>query len=88
LPERDSLKQLLWEVLSCGTNWLRSRILATGRIASQTNAWVNTLGENWEEERKQVNWKGVVNSFLFMYYHTRKQKYYNSAEKVFQVYSQ
>jgi hypothetical protein len=87
LPENDSLKQRLWESLSCGTNWLRSRILATGEIASRTNTWVNTLGMNWQEASTQVNWQSVVNSLLFMHYHTLNQKYYHSAKKVFQFYT-
>ena len=82
----ETIKQPLWECLSCGTNWQKSRILATGEISTQKNTRVFPGGEQFLGVQKTVAWKNTVIAFLNMKYLSGNNEYETLSNKIITFY--
>ena len=82
----ETLKQPLWDCLSCGTNWLKSRILASGEISTQGNTRVYSGGEMFLGVSKTVAWKSTMIAFFNMKYLSGENNYGDLANKILTFY--
>ena len=82
----ETLKQPLWDCLSCGTNWLKSRILVSGEISTQGNTRVYSGGEMFLGVSKTVAWKSTMIAFYNMKYLSGENNYGDIANKVLTFY--
>ena len=86
LDTNETIKQPLWDCLSCGTNWLKSRILPSGEISTQGNTRVFPGGEQFLGVPKGVAWKNTLLSLLNMNYLSGEEDYALKANKVLNFY--
>ena len=86
LNTNETIKQPLWDCLSCGTNWLKSRILPSGEISTQGNTRVFPGGEQFLGAPKTVAWKSTLLSLLNMRYLSGADEYALTANKVLTFY--
>jgi hypothetical protein len=82
LDVNETIKQPLWDCLSCSTNWQVSRILSTGEIATKGNTRVYPGGEQFLGVEKKIAWKSTAIALLIMKYLSGKPKYETIANKV------
>jgi hypothetical protein len=86
LNSNETIKQPLWDCLSCGTNWLKSRILPSGEISTQGNTRVFPGGEQFLGTPKTVAWKSTLLSLFTMKYLSGVDEYAVIANKVLTFY--
>lgn len=86
LPAEHSLKPRLWKALSCGTNWQRTRVLASGEISTDGNARVYKGGEQFLGEEKNVAWKDTAFSFWYYFYLTQNEAFKRLGDAVVKFY--
>jgi hypothetical protein len=82
LDTNETLRQPLWDAISCGTNWQVSRILSTGEISTKGNTRVYPGGEQFLGAEKKMAWKSTVLALLTMKYLSGKSEYETAANKV------
>lgn len=82
LDTNETIKQSLWDCISCATNWQLSRILSTGEISTKGNTRVFPNGEQFLGVEKKMAWKSTVIALLTMKYLSEKSEYETSANKV------
>jgi len=69
IPNNIDLKTVLWDCLSCASNWQKSRILESGEISTKGNVRVYPGGESFLGQEKQVDWiKSMVAMFVMGFY--------------------
>ena len=86
LSPDETIKQSLWECLSCGTNWQKSRILTTGEISTQKNTRVFSGGEQFLGVQKTVAWKSTIIAFLNMKYLSGNSEYETLSDRIITFY--
>ncbi len=86
LPAQSTIKTRLWNSLSCGTSWQRSRILASGEISTEGNARVFDGGESFLGQEKEVAWKDTVFSFWYYFHLTQNADYKRLGDAVLSYY--
>lgn len=82
LPNDSSLKAELWDGLSCGSHWQKSRILATGEISTEGNVRVFPGGESFLGQEKQVDWIKTMVAMYAMGYYGNDASYLLKANRV------
>jgi hypothetical protein len=82
LADSEPLKPILWDCLSCATNWQRSRILPSGEISTDCNTRVFPGGEEFLGVVKQVDWIDTMIGFFMMSYLSNDASYFVKAEAV------
>jgi hypothetical protein len=82
LDTNETIKQPLWDCLSCGTNWQVSRILSTGEISTKGNTRVYPGGEQFLGMEKKMAWKSTAIALLTMKYLSGKHEYETNFNKV------
>ncbi len=82
LDKDETIKQSLWDCISCATNWQVSRILSTGEISTKGNTRVFPGGEQFLGVEKQMAWKSTVIALLTMKYLSGNSEYETAANKV------
>jgi hypothetical protein len=87
LPNDLSLKNKLWDCLSCASDWQKSRILESGEISTQGNVRVYAGGESFLGQEKQVDWiKSMIGLFAMGYY-SNQNTFVLTANKVKSFYN-
>lgn len=86
LSQNETIKQPLWECLSCGTNWQKSRILTNGEISIQNNTRVFPGGEQFLGIPKTVAWKSTIIAFLNMKYLSGNNEYETLSNNIISFY--
>ena len=86
LAPNENFKQILYQRLACGTDWLASRILSSGEISTEGNTRVFEGGEDFLDKEKVMAFKSAVISLLSLYYHTHEEKYKKLSDRVLLYY--
>jgi hypothetical protein len=82
LDVTDAIKNQLWDAISCGTNWLSSRVLGNGEISTEKNTRVYPGGEQFLGQEKTMAWTNTVMALLAMHHYTGNPVYLTQGQKV------
>lgn len=82
LDDGLSIKQELWDCLSCSADWQKSRVSESGEISTEDNTRVFPGGEAFLGQEKFVDWKQSMSSFFMMHYYSGDGEYYDLANAV------
>lgn len=86
MPDTEVMKGTLWNCLSCASDWMKSRVLASGEISTEGNTRVFEGGETFLGQQKGLDWiKGMIGLFAMGYYSGEKS-FTDSADKVLSFY--
>lgn len=80
------LKKELEDVISCATDWQKSRILSSGEISTQGNTRVFSGGEEFLGNEKSVDVIKTVKAFFYMSTLSNINEYENLAQRVIEYY--
>lgn len=87
LPDTEPLKSVLWNCLSCASDWQKSRVLASGEISTQGNTRVYPGGEGFLGEEKSIDWIDTMIGFFMMSYLTNDSSYTTKAIEIKNFYN-
>lgn len=82
LDDTEPIKSILWDCLSCATDWQKSRVLNNGEISTKNNTRVYPGGELFLGQEKQVDWIDTMLGFFMMSYFSADNEYNLQAQKV------
>lgn len=87
LPNDLSLKNKLWDCLSCAADWQKSRVLESGEISTKGNVRVYPGGESFLGQEKQVDWIKSMLGLFAMGYYSNQSTFIITANKIRSFYN-